>query len=207
MGKVFINVGMSLDGFLAGPNRGPKNPLGDGGVDIHKWAFRTRAFLEHLGMEGGETQGHDNEIARRTFDRAGAYILGRRMFDEGESNWPENVPFRAPVFVLTNNLRSPWERKGGTTFYFTNDNIHVVLARTQKAAGNKDVRIGGGASVIRQYLNAGLVEELEVQIAPLFLGTGMRLFDQIDKAKLQLEIVEAVSSPLITHVRYKIAKA
>lgn len=204
MSKVFVSVGMSLDGFLAGPNGGPKNPLGDGGVDIHKWAFRTRAFLEHLGMEGGEAQGNDNEIARRTFDRAGAYILGRRMFDEGEHNWPEDAPFRAPVFVLTNNLRSPWERKGGTTFYFTNDNIQVVLAKAQKAAGNKDVRISGGADVIRQYLNAGLVEELDIQIAPLFLGTGMRLFDQIDGTKVKLEIVKAANSPLITHVQYNI---
>ena len=204
MSKVFVSVGMSLDGFLAGPNGGPQNPLGDGGVDIHKWAFRTRAFLEHLGMEGGETQGHDNEIARHTFDRAGAYILGRRMFDEGENSWPEDAPFHAPVFVLTHEPRSPWERKGGTTFYFSNDNIGTALRKAQTAAGKKDVRISGGANVIRQYLNAGLVEELVIQIAPLFLGTGMRLFDHIDGTKVKLEIVKAVDSPLVTHVQYNI---
>lgn len=207
MSKVFVSVGISLDGFLAGPNGGPRNPLGDGGVAIHQWAFRTRAFMEHLGIEGGDSRSHDNEIAQHTFDRAGAYIMGRRMFDEGENNWPEDAPFRAPVFVLTNNPRNPWERKGGTTFYFAKDDIEVALRKAQKAAGERDVRVSGGADVIRQYLNAGLVEELDIQIAPIFLGKGTRLFDQIDKTKVKLEIVEVVNSPLITHVQYNIVKA
>jgi dihydrofolate reductase len=202
MSKVFVNVGMSLDGFLAGPNGGPTNPLGDGGVDIHQWAFKTRTFLEHLRMEGGESQTRDDEIIHHTFDRTGAYIMGRRMFDEGESNWPEDAPFRAPVFVLTNTPRSPWDRKGGTTFYFSDDTIEAALVKAQKAAGIKDVRISGGASVIQQYLNAGLVDELEVQIAPMFLGKGVRLFDRIDAVKVKLEIVEAINSPSITHVKY-----
>ena len=206
MGKVFISVGMSLDGFLAGPNGGPTNPLGDGGTDIHQWAFKTRSFLEHLGMEGGESRTRDDEIAHQTFDRAGAYVMGRRMFDEGENNWPEDAPFHTPVFVLTNNPRSPWVRKGGTTFYFSKDTIGAALTKAQKAAGNKDVRISGGANVIQQYLNAGLVEELDIQIAPLFLGRGMRLFDHIERNKVKLEIVRAINSPLITHVMYNVVK-
>jgi dihydrofolate reductase len=118
----------------------------------------------------------------------------------------EDAPFRAPVFVLTNKPRSPWERKGGTTFYFSNESIELALARAQKAAGIKDVRISGGASVIQQYLNAGLVDELDVQIAPMFLGKGMRLFDHIDQTKVKLEIVEAINSPTITHLQYGITK-
>jgi dihydrofolate reductase len=205
MGNVFVSVGMSLDGFLAGPNGGPKNPLGDGGVAIHQWAFQTRAFMEHLGMEGGDSLSRDNEIAQHTFERTGAYILGRRMFDEGEYNWPENAPFHAPVFVLTNSPRIPWERKGGTTFYFASDTVEAALEKARKAAGNKDVRISGGASVIQQYFNAGLVDELDIQLAPMFLGKGARLFDHMETLKAKLEIVEVTNSPTITHLKYKIA--
>ena len=204
MSKVFVNVGMSLDGYVAGPNGGPHNPLGDGGIDIHQWAFATKAFLEHIGREGGESSTRDNEIIEHTFRRSGAHIMGRRMFDEGEFNWPENAPFHGPVFVLTNNPRSPWIRKGGTTFYFSSDNVHAALAKAKEAAGTKDVRISGGANVIQQFLNAGLVEELELQVAPLLLGKGTRLFDQLDKNRLKFEIVETVHSPRITHLRYKI---
>jgi dihydrofolate reductase len=206
MSKVFISVGMALDGFLAGPNGGPKNPLGDGGVDIHKWAFRASAFLERLGMEGGESNSHDNDIVEHTFERAGAHIMGRRMFDEGENNWPEDAPFRAPVFVLTNHPRSAWERKGGTTFYFSGDSIQDALTKARRAAGNKDVRISGGASVIQHYLNAGLVDELCIQLAPVLLGKGVRLLDHIDKNKVNLEIVEAVNSQLITHLHYNVVR-
>jgi dihydrofolate reductase len=206
MSKVFISVGMSLDGFLAGPNGGPKNPLGDGGTDIHQWVFNTKAFLERHGAEGGETKGHDNQIVEEIFRRAGAYIMGRRMFDEGEVNWPEDAPFRSPVFVVTHQSRDPWKRKGGTTFYFSNDTIHNALRNAKQAAGNKDVRIAGGANLIQQCLNAGLVDELRVHLAPIFLRKGVRFFDQIDNKKVKIEIVGAISSPLVTHLQYKVLR-
>ena len=204
MGKVFVSVGMSLDGFMAGPNGSPTNPLGDGGVDIHKWAFETRTFLEHLGIPGGKSGTRDDGIVQRTFERAGAHIMGRRMFDEGEHNWPEDAPFHTPVFVLTNSPRPPWERKGGTTFYFSKDAIHAALQKARDAAGNKDVRISGGAGVIRQYLNSGLVDELNLQVAPLLLGRGTRLFDHVERERVKLEIAEVIGSPLVTHVAYNV---
>ena len=206
MSKVFVSLGMSLDGFMAGQNRGPTNPLGDGGVAIHDWAFQQRAFRAHLGLgDGGET-GVDNDIVEQTFARIGANIMGKRMFEEGEANWPEDAPFHTPVYVLTHEVRSPWERKGGTTFYFVNDGIQSALAQARRAAGNKDVRISGGRDVVLQYLNAGVVDELSLQLAPIFLGDGLRLFDGIDTRRVALEIAHAQHSPRVTHLRYGVKK-
>lgn len=145
MSKVFFDAGISLDGFLAGENRGPKNPIGDGGTDIHKWLYNQKAFLSRLKMEGGETNNKDNDLIEQTFNRAGAYVMGKRMFEEGEANWPEEAPFGTAVYVLTNSSREPWVRKGGTTFYFITDGIESALQKAKEVAGNKDVRISGGA--------------------------------------------------------------
>jgi dihydrofolate reductase len=206
MGRVFVHMGISLDGYIAGPNRGAKNPLGDEGPTIHAWMFKQRAFALAHGMgEGGET-GSDNRIVEGIVNRIGANIMGKRMFEEGEANWPEESPFHKPVFVLTKEVRSPWERKGGTTFYFVNDGIQRVLERAREAAGAKDVRISGGRDVVLQYLNAGLVDELSLAIAPVFLGQGLRLFDGIEKSKVMLDIGEAIHSPLVTHIRYVVKK-
>jgi len=205
MSNVFVSVGMSLDGFIAGPNGGPTNPLGDRGPTIHQWIYQQRAFraAQHMG-EGGET-GQDNRILEATLARSGANIMGKRMFQEGEANWPAEAPFHTPVFVLTKEARAPWERPGGTTFYFVNDPIDAVLRRARDAAGAKDVRIAGGAHVIAQYLNAGLVDELDISLAPVVIGGGVRLFDRVDRDKLgALKIVEAISSPAVTHLRYSV---
>lgn len=202
MSKVFVHMGISLDGYIAGPNRGPTNPLGDEGTSIHAWMFKQQAFRRSHGLaEGGET-GTDNTIVEQIQNRIGANILGKRMFEEGEANWPEEAPFHTPVFVLTKEVRSPWQRKGGTTFYFVNDPIERVLDRAREAAGNKDVRIAGGRDVVLQYLHAGLVDELSLAIAPVFLGQGLRLFEGIDKHKVHVELVETIPSPDVTHVRY-----
>jgi len=144
MSKVFVDLGMSLDGFVAGPNAGPKNPLGDRGTSIHAWIYNQRVFMQHLklGDGGGET-GLDNRMLEATFGRIGANIMGKRMFEEGEANWPEEAPFHTPVFVLTKERRPPWERPGGTTFHFVNDGIESALAQARKAAG-------GHASAIRR---------------------------------------------------------
>src|SRR5260221_44115 len=206
MSQVFVHMGISLDGYIAGPNRGPKNPLGDEGPTIHSWVFEQRAFRLSHGMgEGGDT-GPDNRVVEGIINRIGANIMGKRMYEEGEANWPEESPFHTPVFVLTKEVRSPREHKGGTTFYFVNDGIHRALERAREAAGSKDVRISGGRDVVLQYLNAGLVDEISLAMAPVFLGQGLRLFDGIDKSKVALEIGEATHSPLVTHLRYVVKK-
>ena len=206
MSKVFFSVGTSLDGFLAGPNRGPTNPLGDHGLEIHQWLFQQRAFRQsHSLGEGGET-GQDNRIMEALLKRIGATIIGKRMFEEGEKSWPEEAPFHTPVFVLTREVRKPWERKGGTTFHFVNDGIESALRQARAAAKAKDVRIGGGASVLMQYLNAGLIDDFSVAVAPIFLGDGLRLFDGIDKRRVALNVVDATHSPSVTHLSYAVRR-
>jgi dihydrofolate reductase len=204
MSKIFFDVGVSLDGYIAGPNRGPGNPLGDGGTRIHTWMFQTASFLERIGMSGGETS-PDDALVREVFERAGAYVMGRRMFDEGEVGWPENPPFRAPVFVLTHSAREPWTRQGGTTFFFVTDGIAIALERARAAAG-KDVRVSGGAETIRQFIEAGLIDEFTLHIAPVLLGTGVRLLDHLDPASFRLEQSGASSSPLVTHITYRVVR-
>jgi dihydrofolate reductase len=204
MSKVFVDVGMSLDGFIAGPNGGSKNPLGDDGLKIHNWMFKQKAFLRHLKMEGGETNNIDNDIIEETFNRIGANIIGKNMFIEGEASWPEDAPFHCPVFVLTHEKREPWQRPGKTTFYFTDEDIQVVLEKARKAAGKKDVRVSGGARTIQQYLNAGLVDEFVIHLAPILLGTGVRLFEHLDKTKFYFEIKNINHSKEVTHLFYVI---
>ena len=204
MSKVFVSVGMSLDGFIAGLNGGAKNPLGDGGTQIHKWIYKQKKFQEMLKFgEAGET-GKDNDILSGIINRIGANIMGKKMFVEGEANWPEEAPFHSPVYVLTNQKRKPWERPGGTTFYFVNEDIHAVLEKAKKAARNKDVRISGGASCIQQYLNAGLIDEYSIHLTPFMMGKGVRLFENIDLKKFSIEIKEVINSSEVTHLFYKV---
>ena len=206
MSKVFFDVGMSLDGFIAGPNGGPKNPLGDGGIKIHDWMFKQKAFLQHLQLEGGETNNQDNDIIQEVIDRIGANIMGKRMFEEGEANWPEVSPFHTPVFVLTKEKREPWPRKGGTTFYFVYDDIITVLNKAKDAAGNKDVRVSGGADVIRQYLKAGLIDEFNIHLSPLLIGKGTRLFDESINEKTSVKLEKVIPSNDVVHLFYKVIK-
>lgn len=201
---VFVDVGVSLDGYLAGPNRGPRNPLGDDGTRIHQWLFETATFREHLGLPAGGGTSPDDAIVKAIFSRAGAYVMGRHMFEEGEVGWPENAPFHAPVFVLTHTPREPWPRPGGTTFHFVTDGIASAFEQAQAAAAGRDVRISGGAATIRQYVQAGRVEEITLHIAPVVLGGGIRLLDGLNPADLALEQVEVIASPLVTHVRYRV---
>jgi len=206
MSKVFVSMGISLDGYVAGPNRSLRNMGGDGWGSLHAWVFGQRVFREKLQLgEGGET-GANNRFLEAVFDRIGANIMGKRMFEEGERAWPEEPPFHNQVFVLTHEVRAPWERKGGTTFHFVNDGIEAALRRAREAAGEKDVRISGGGATVLQYLNSGLVDELLLSMAPTFLGGGIRLFEGIDKNAVDLSITEVVSSPEVTHLRYALRK-
>ncbi|UVH57320.1 dihydrofolate reductase family protein [Variovorax paradoxus] len=204
-GKVFFDVGISLDGCMAGPNAGPGNPLGDGGRAMHGWVFQTATFREILGIPGGggEQGTPDDERVKRVFARAGAYVMGRRMFDEGEVSWPENPPFRAPVYVLTHSPREPWVRLGGTTFHFVTDGLESALAQAKVAAGGKDVRISGGADTVRQYIKAGRVDECTIHVAPSLLGAGLRLLDGLAPEELKMTPVSAESSALVTHLDYR----
>jgi dihydrofolate reductase len=202
MGKVFFSVAMTLDGFIAPEGQDWMSQW----MELQKWVFQQRFFRENLKLgEGGET-GQDNQILEETFKRTGVSIMGKRMFDGGERYWPEEAPFHTPVFVLTKQVRSPWERPGGTTFYFVNDGIESALRQAREAAVDKDIRIAGGANVIQQYLNAGLVDEFSIALAPVFFGEGIRLFDGIDRRKVTVEIMEAIHSPLVTHLRYAVTK-
>jgi dihydrofolate reductase len=213
MGKVFFSVGMSLDGFMA-PEGMDLTHADDPSYndwlsqwnELQNWLSQQRFFRENLKLgDGGET-GQDNRILEETFKRTGVSIMGKRMFEGGERFWPEEAPFHTPVFVLTHQIRSPWERPGGTTFYFVNDGIESALRQAREAAGERDIRIAGGANAIVQYLNAGLVDEFSIALAPVFFGAGIGLFDGIDRRKVALDIVEAIHSPLVTHLRYAVTR-
>ena len=205
MSKVIVDMGMSLDGFVAGPNAGPRNPLGDGGHRIHQWVYVLASWRERQGVAGGETN-PDDEVVKETDARTGAYVMGRRMFEEGEAGWPDPPPFRAPVFVLTHHAREPWVRQGGTTFTFVTDGIESALEQARAAAGDKDVRIAGGANTVQQVIEAGLLDELQIHLAPLLLGDGVRLFGHIDPKGVELEKTRVIDSPNVTHLGYRVVK-
>lgn len=209
MSKVFVSVSMSLDGFIAPAGMEMEHAADPTYKDwaaqwerLQHWVLEQRFFRENLKLgEGGET-GEDNRILEETFNRTGVSIMGKRMFEGGEMFWPEEAPFHTPVFVLTHQARDPWKRPGGTTFYFVNDGIESALRQAREVAGGRDIRIAGGANVILEYLNAGLVDEIALAVSPVLFGEGTRLFDGIDQTKNELAIVEAIHSPLVTHLRY-----
>ena len=205
MSQVIFDAGISLDGFFAGDNRGPGNPMGGVSPRLHQWMFQQKAFWKHINLEGGEEYGADSKLIDDVFARTGAYIMGKRMFEEGEVHWEEDI-YKADVYVLTHEKREPWVQKGSTTFYFINDGIESALEKAKKSAGGKDIRIQGGADTIQQYLNAGLVDEFFIHLAPVFLGSGIRLFDRMDQAIYTIEIIEVIPSRLTTHMRYKLTK-
>ena len=205
MSKIIFDSGISLDGFFAGDNRGPNNPMGGVSGKIHEWMFKQKAFWKHIKMEGGEEYGADSKLIEDVFARTGAYIMGKRMFEEGEAVWPEDL-YEADVFVLTHEKRDPWVQKGSTTFYFINDGIQSALEKAKISAKGKDIRIQGGANTIQQFLRAGLVDEFFIHIAPVFLGTGIRLFEDMDNDKYDFQILEVIPSANTTHIRYKLTR-
>jgi dihydrofolate reductase len=199
---------LSLDGFGAGPNQDLKHPLGVGGAQLHQWFFPTRTFRKMTGQEGG-TSGIDNDFAARGWERVGAWILGRNMFGPIRGPWPnedwkgwwgDTPPYHTPVFVLTHHPRPALEMAGGTTFHFVTEGILVALQRAQEAAGGLDVRLGGGPATIRQYLLAGLVDQLHLAVSPVLLGSGESLLAGIDLLKLGFKCAEHITSPSALHV-------
>jgi dihydrofolate reductase len=202
MTKVNIDISISLDGFITGPNPRPGEGLGDGGAALHEWAFKLRSFQEQHGREGGET-GRDDDVLAEGFSKAGAFLMGRSMFDLAEEPWGESPPFHAPVFVLTHEQREPLPKQGGTTFTFVSDGIESALTQARQAAGDKDVAIAGGASVIRQCLAAGVVDEMQIHVTPLLLGSGTLLFDE-STAGVSLEPTRSIEGDGVTHLRYRV---
>uniref|UniRef100_A0AAU3I8N8 Dihydrofolate reductase family protein n=1 Tax=Streptomyces sp. NBC_01393 TaxID=2903851 RepID=A0AAU3I8N8_9ACTN len=217
-GKVFFSVSMSLDGFVA-PEPVPvedelfaPDKQDDPDVqrwmaqwtELQQWVFPLRFFRENLKFGEGGEEGRDNDIARETFERTGASVMGKRMFDLGERSWPEEAPFHTPVFVVTHTKRDPWERPGGTTFRFVDDGIEHALDQAREAAGDRDVRIAGGGATILEYLNAGLVDEFSITLSPVLFGAGTRLFDGVDASRIALEPVRSEPSSRVTHLTYAV---
>lgn len=199
---------VSIDGFGAGPNQGLDAPLGVGGMALHDWAFTTRTFRQMFGDQGGAA-GPDDDFAARGFRHIGAWIMGRNMFGPVRGPWPDgswkgwwgaNPPYHTPVFVLTHHPRDPVEMAGGTTFHFVTDGIKAALDRAVTAAGGLDVRLGGGVATIREYLSAGLIDELHLAISPVLLGNGEHLFSGLDLPRLGYQRTEHVATPNATHI-------
>ena len=218
-GKVFFSVSMSLDGFIvpdsmdwlfATPEQRQEDPtLGRcmrQWVELQQWIFPQRFFRENLKLGEGGEEGRDNDIAREAFERTGASVMGRRMFDLGERSWPEEAPFHTPVFVLTHAARAAWERPGGTTFHFVNDGIARALEQARDAAAGRDVRIAGGGATILQYVNAGLVDEFSIAVSPVLFGSGTRLFEGVDASRVAITQVRADTTERVTHLTYAVRR-
>ena len=213
MSKLRVNCfSISLDGFGAGPNQSLENPLGEGGPNLHNWFYPTETFQKTvLGNETGLT-GIDNDFAARSFENVGAWIMGRNMFahsrgpwtDDGWKGWwGDNPPYHVDTYVLTHHPRPPLEMEGGTTFHFVTDGIQSALDRAKKSANGKDVRIGGGAATIREYLKAGLVDEMHISLAPVLLGKGEPLFHGIDLTAAGIKQVEQIPGENTVHYLLK----
>jgi dihydrofolate reductase len=215
MARFFLDISMSLDGFVAGPNATLEEPLGEGGERLHDWVLRLASWREPHGLEGGET-GPDDELVRATRERVGAEIMGRRMFSGGEDAWEDdpnadawwgdNPPFHVPVYVLTHHPRESEVKEGGTTFHFVTDGIESALEQARAAAGDRDVALGGGASVAQQYLSAGLLDELHIHVAPILLGGGVSLFGELGTDAPLLKLTKVVESPFVTHLSYEVER-
>jgi dihydrofolate reductase len=211
--KLRFQISISLDGFVAGPNPSEEYPLGEGGEELHEWVVKLAAWREPHGREGGEVNA-STPVMEEALSNVGATVMGRNMFGGGPGPWGEDPwdgwwgdepPFHSPVFVLTHHEREPLEKEGGTTFFFVTDGIASALEQAKEAAGGKDVALGGGADVAQQYLAAGLIDELDLNVVPILLGGGTRLFDNLAGADIGLEQVRALDAPGVTHIKYRVS--
>jgi dihydrofolate reductase len=212
VGKVVVNISMSLDGFVAGPSPTLEEPLGRSGEELHEWILHTAAWREQHGLEGGEAN-EESELVAEGVSAAGATVMGRKMFSGGSGPWEsdpramgwwgDEPPFHTPVFILTHHAREREEMEGGTTFFFITDGIEAAVARAREAAGDRDVAVAGGANAIQQALSAGLVDEMQVHVAPILLGGGTRLFGE-DADLVRLEATRVLASPRATHVTFDV---
>ena len=210
MSKLRLKIAISLDGFVAGPEQSVENPLGIGGMHLHDWAFELASWRAQHGLDGGEVN-ESTSVVEEGLENIGATLMGRNMFGGGPGPWGDPAwngwwgnepPFHHPVFVLTHYAREPLVCSGGTTFTFVTEGIESALARATAAATGKDVSLAGGAAAARQYLAADLVDEMEISVVPIFLGTGERLFDGIGTGRPDLAHVRTVAAPGVTHLRF-----
>jgi dihydrofolate reductase len=193
MAKVSSNISMSLDGFITGPNEGVGNPLGDNGERLHDWMFDAKTDA-------------DAEVIDEVYATTGAILMGRRMFDLGVEPWGDPPPFRMPVFILTHESREPLARRGGTTYNFVTDGLEAGLEQALAAAGDKNVGIWGGAKIIRQYLKAGLLDEMQIHLVPVLLGGGVRLFEDMGTQRIELRKTWSIETPSATHLWFDVVK-
>jgi dihydrofolate reductase len=213
MGQLITDISMSLDGFVAGPSPTLEEPLGVGGEGLHEWVVAAASWRQSHGLSGGE-ENVDSDVTAETIGRVGATIMGRRMFSGGAGAWEDDPradgwwgdepPFGQPVFVLTHHARDPLV-KGRTAFTFVTDGVDAALDAARSAAGEKDVLVAGGADVVQQYLAAGLLDELQIHVAPLLLGDGVRLFAD-GPVRRELELTRMIGSPAVTHLRYRVSR-
>jgi dihydrofolate reductase len=209
MTKVFVNIGLTLDGYMAPEGMTMehwdhpeyKNWGAKWGA-MMRWIFNQQYFRDNLKLGPGGETGAENDMIRKTTERIGANILGKRMFEQGERSWPDEAPFHTPVYVLTHQKREPWVRPGGTTFYFVNGGVESALKQARESAGGRDIRIAGGADVIQQYLNMGVIDELEIALAPVLFRGGRRLFENLHESVSQFRIDNVLEGPTATHLRY-----
>jgi dihydrofolate reductase len=210
--KLRFQISLSIDGFVAGPNPSEADPLGEGGEQLHEWVFKLASWRRMHGREGGE-ENVSNAIFEESFENVGAVLMGRDMFGGGPGPWGEDPwrgwwgdepPFHVPVFVLTHHAREPLEMEGGTTFFFVTDGIESALEQAKSAAVGKDVSLGGGADVAQQYLKAGLIDEMLLNVVPVLLGAGTRLFENLEGADIRLEQSQAVEAPGVAHLSYRV---
>ena len=213
MSKLRCHISVSLDGFVAGPNQSEENPLGEGGERLHDWVVPLAAWREPHGKEGGEVN-ESTRVMEEAAENIGAGVMGRNMFgppgggawgdEEWKGWWGDDPPYHNDVFILTHYPRDPVEMDGGTTFHFVTDGIERALERAREAAGGEDVKLWGGAQVIQQYLAAGLLDELELHVVPVLLGSGARLFDNLADPDVRLEQIRAVEAPGVAHLNYTV---
>jgi dihydrofolate reductase len=214
MGKAKAQISVSLDGYMAGPNQGEDNPLGEGGMELHQWAFKLASWRDPHGHEGGDGEENpSNAVMDAAQANVGAVVMGRNMFGPirgpwGDSNWNgwwgEEPPYHAPVFVLTHHEREPLEMEGGTTFHFVTDGVESAMAQAREAAGDADVSVGGGASTLHQCLEAGLLDEILVNQVSILLGAGERLFDELPAGSADFELVQLVEGREAAHLTYRV---
>jgi dihydrofolate reductase len=213
MARLRFQISMSLDGFVAGPNESVEKPLGESGTQLHEWAFKLAAWREPHGKPGGEVN-ESTSVVEASLENIGATVMGRNMFggqgpweeQPWDGWWGEEPPFHTPVFVVTHHPRPLLVKRGGTTFTFVTDGIESALEQARAAADGKDVALGGGASVAQQYLRAGLIDDLQINLVPVLLGAGKRLFDNLAGADVRLEPVAAVAAPDVTHLTYRVRR-
>lgn len=213
MSRLRLSITMSLDGYVGGPNQSEENPLGVGGMKLHRWLFPLKEFKEMHGEEGGDVNASSDVVEERRAN-IGATIMGRNMFGPVRGPWPdeswrgwwgEDPPYHHPVFVLSHHPRQPIEMQGGTTFHFVSEGIESALAQAKAAAHGRDVWLAGGPSVINQYLAERLVDEIDLSIAPVILGAGERLFEGLEHDGLELKQIRAVEAPGVVHIKYEVA--